>query len=150
MKINSTAIRFFVYCFITMILFGYTPKTSAESKTGNPNDFPDWVNNPVFEDGVATVSCVAKSPDSSFDRLHAAALARIELSYLLETEVGTNNEEIRRASTQIVQVEYTSYMKSTTSRSLRRSKIEKEQVVHMDGVENLCVMLVYPKDKQAP
>lgn len=120
---------------------GSTPKNSAEELNKN---IPEWVLNPVLEDGIAASVCVPSSGHMSTDKAQATALARTELAQQINTRVKaldkTYQERIDVDNAAQVGSTFTSVSKQLTDQSLTGSRVIKTAYANFDSKNQLCVL----------
>jgi hypothetical protein len=120
---------------------GSTQK-SAESTSVN---IPDWVLNPVVEDGIAAADCVKFSGNMSIDQKMAAANSRLALAQQIETRVeGLDKTYASRVDANdelTTGTNFSSVSKQITKQKLNGSRIIKSGVVDIAGKNHFCVMM---------
>lgn len=120
---------------------GSTPKNSMEELNKN---IPEWVLNPVLEDGIASSVCVASSGHMSTDKSQATALARVELAQQIDTRVRamdkTYQEKISVGDKTTTGITYNSVSKQLTDQALTGSRVIKTAYANFDGKNQLCVL----------
>ena len=114
-----------------------------------PSNIPDWVMNPVIENGIADTQCLIANPGTSMSTLKAAATAsaRAELAKQINVNVkamdktfqrltGTNNGPSSGTS-------FESVSKQITQQALSGSRAIKMDYVTLppDNKSNFCVMV---------
>jgi hypothetical protein len=119
---------------------GSTQK-SAEELNAN---IPDWVLNPVIEDGIASSVCVPSSGHMSTDKAQATALSRTELAQQINTRVKaldkTYQERVDVDGQAAVGNTFTSVSKQLTNQSLVGARVIKTSYANFDGKNQLCVL----------
>jgi hypothetical protein len=119
---------------------GSTPETPKELNA----NIPEWVLNPVVEDGIAAASCVSSSGSMTTDRAQATALSRVDLAQQIGTRVQaldkTYQERVDVAGQAQVGSTFTSVSKQLTEQSLTGARVIKTSYANFDGKNQLCVM----------
>jgi hypothetical protein len=108
-------------------------------------NIPEWVLNPVVEDGIAAASCVAASNNMSTDKSQAQALARVELAQQINTRVQaldkTYQERIDVDNQAQTGSTFTSVSKQLTEQSLVGARIIKTSYANFNERNQLCVLV---------
>lgn len=119
---------------------GSTP-SSQEALNAN---IPDWVLNPIVEDGLAASVCVPSSGHMSTDKAQASALSRTELAQQINTRVKaldkTYTERVDVDGKAQVGSTFTSVSKQLTNQSLVGARVIKTSYANFDGKNQLCVL----------
>ena len=114
---------------------------SAEALNKN---IPDWVLNPVLEDGLASSVCVPSSGHMSTDKAQATSLARVELAQQINTRVKaldkTFQERIDVDNSAQVGSTFTSVSKQLTNQSMTGARVIKTAYANFNGKDQLCVL----------
>ena len=121
---------------------------AACSSTPDADDLneniPEWVLNPVLEDGLASSVCVASSGHMSTDKAQATSLARVELAQQINTRVKaldkTYQERIDVDNQAQVGSTFTSVSKQLTNQSLTGARVIKTAYANFNGKNQLCVL----------
>jgi hypothetical protein len=125
---------------------GSTEKdTAAEPKTNSLTaGIPQWVLNPVVEDGIAATDCVKFSGNLSVDQKMATANGRLALAQQLESRIEgldktysnrtDSNEDLTVGST------FSSVSKQITKKTLVGSRAIKSDIVEIAGKQHFCVL----------
>lgn len=118
--------------------------TSAETKSS----LPDWVMNPVIENGIADTQCVAAKPGIGMNYLKSTAttLARAELAKQIGIKVKAMDKTYQRLADTTagtsVGGSFESVSKQVTEKNLSGSRAIKMDYVTMpDNTQNFCVMV---------
>ena len=119
---------------------GSTP-TQEPSLTSN---IPQWVLNPVVEDGIAASNCVKSSGNFSVDQKMATANGRLALAQQIEVRVEgldktydrrtDSNDETSSGSN------FSSVSKQLTKAKLVGSRPIKNDIVEIGGKDHFCVL----------
>lgn len=118
---------------------GSTPEPSVDA------NIPQWVLNPVIEDGLAASDCVKFSGNFSTDRKMATANARVALAQQISIKVKaldktyTNRTDSNEDTT--VGSTFSSVSKQITDQKLAGSRLIKSDVVKILGKEQFCAMV---------
>jgi len=119
---------------------GSTPETPDELNA----NIPEWVLNPVVEDGIAAAACVSSSGSMTTDRAQATALSRVDLAQQIGTKVQaldkTYQERVDVGGQAQVGSTFTSVSKQLTEQSLTGARVIKTSYANFDGKNQLCVM----------
>ncbi len=119
---------------------GSTPETPDELNA----NIPEWVLNPIVEDGIAAAACVSSSGSMTTDRAQATALSRVDLAQQIGTKVQaldkTYQERIDVGGQAQVGSTFTSVSKQLTEQSLTGARVIKTSYANFDGKNQLCVM----------
>jgi hypothetical protein len=125
-----------------------TQETKPAPETTSSVNLPDWVMNPVIENGIADTQCVAAKPGIGMNYLksQATSLARAELAKQIEIKVKAMDKTYQRlADTQqgtSVGGSFESVSKQVTQKNLSGSRAIKMDYVTMPGnAQNFCVMV---------
>ena len=120
---------------------GSTPPKTPNELNAN---IPEWVLNPIVEDGIAAASCVSSSGSMTTDRAQATALSRVDLAQQIGTRVQsldkTYQERVDVGSDAQVGSTFTSVSKQLTEQSLTGARVIKTSYANFDGKNQLCVM----------
>jgi hypothetical protein len=108
-------------------------------------NIPDWVLNPIVEDGIASATCVSASNNMTTDKAQAQALARVELAQTINTKVKALDkvyqERIDVDGQSQVGSTFTSVSKQLTDQSLNGARVIKTSYANFNGKNQLCVMV---------
>ena len=119
---------------------GSTPETPDELNA----NIPEWVLNPIVEDGIAAAACVSSSGSMTTDRAQATALSRVDLAQQIGTKVQaldkTYQERVDVDGQAQVGSTFTSVSKQLTEQSLTGARVIKTSYANFDGKNQLCVM----------
>ena len=123
-------------------------KPNVEPAVQNSANLPDWVMNPVVENGIADTQCVAAKPGIGMNYLKttATALARAEIAKQIDVKVkGMDKTYQHLADTNdgsSVGSSFESVSKQVTNKNLSGSRAIKMDYVMMPGnQQNFCVMV---------
>lgn len=125
---------------------GSTEKTAApEPKTNSLTaGIPQWVLNPVVEDGIAATDCVKFSGNLSVDQKMATANGRLSLAQQLETRIeGLDKTYSNRTDSNddtTVGSTFSSVSKQLTKTTLVGSRAIKSDIVDIAGKQHFCVL----------
>jgi len=118
--------------------------SSPDSAEALNKNIPEWVLNPVLEDGLASSVCVTSSGHMSTDKAQAASLARVELAQQINTRVKaldkTYQERIDVDDKAQVGSTFTSVSKQLTNQSLTGARVIKTAYANFNGKDQLCVL----------
>jgi hypothetical protein len=118
---------------------GSTPK--EETSLSN---IPQWVLNPVVEDGIAASNCVKSSGNFSVDQKMATANGRLALAQQIEVRVeGLDKTYDRRTDANgdtSSGSNFSSVSKQLTKTKLVGSRPIKTDMVMISGKEHFCVL----------
>ncbi|HFD38431.1 MAG TPA: hypothetical protein ENJ31_01075 [Anaerolineae bacterium] len=120
-------------------------KAGVEAPPGM--DLPDWVMNPVIEDGLAATDCVKWSGNMSIDRKQAIANARAGLAQQIDIKVKAMDKTYARkvdaqGGTNIGGV-FESVSKQVTQQQLSGSRPTKVKPVTINGESHICAMVTF-------
>jgi FlaG/FlaF family flagellin (archaellin) len=121
---------------------GSTQKAEAPTPSSN---IPQWVLNPVVEDGIAAADCVKSSGNFSVDQKLAASNTRVALAQQISAKVQAleknyqeridSNEESTTGTT------FTSVAKVLTDQTLTGSRVVKSDIVSIQGKDHYCSLM---------
>lgn len=121
---------------------GSTQKAEAPAPSSN---IPQWVLNPVVEDGIAAADCVKSSGNFSVDQKLAASNTRVALAQQISAKVQAleknyqeridSNEESTTGTT------FTSVAKVLTDQTLTGSRVVKSDIVNIQGKDHYCSLM---------
>ena len=121
---------------------GATQKAEAPAPSSN---IPQWVLNPVVEDGIAAADCVKSSGNFSIDQKLAASNSRVALAQQISAKVQAleknyqeridSNEESTTGTT------FTSVAKVLTDQTLTGSRVVKSDIVSIQGKDHYCSLM---------
>jgi len=107
-------------------------------------NIPEWVLNPVLEDGLASSVCVTSSGHMSTDKAQATSLARVELAQQINTRVKaldkTYQEKVNVNNEAQMGSTFSSVSKQLTNQSLTGARVIKTAYAHFNGKDQLCVL----------
>ena len=120
-------------------------KAAPEAKTNSlTSSIPQWVLNPVVEDGIAASDCVKFSGNLSVDQKMATANGRLALAQQLETRVeGLDKTYANRTDSNddtTVGSTFSSVSKQLTKKTLVGSRAIKSDIVDIAGKQHFCVL----------
>lgn len=130
-----------ILCLMVVCTATLTLNVSAKESI-DTSSIPPWVLNPVVDDGLAAVDCVAFSGNVSVDAKLASSNARLALSQQIETRVEGVDEtfdsrESQNGKTEI-STKFSSVSKQITNQILSGSKILRSDVVNIGGENFFC------------
>lgn len=106
---------------------------------------PDWVLNPVIEDGLVSTECVNWSGNMNIDKAQAVASARAEITKQIDVKVKAMDKTYARkteTSDKLVTSNvFESVSKQLAQQSLSGSRAEKVDIVKIAGKQQLCAMV---------
>ena len=133
--------------FTTLIIAGMLSACSStknESASGSSVNIPQWVLNPVVENGIAAADCIKYSGNISIDQKMAVANARLALSQQIETRIeGLDKTFANRTDANeemTVGTTFSSVSKQLTKQTLNGSRIVKADVVEIGGKDYFCAL----------
>jgi transaldolase len=118
--------------------------TKDDSASGSSVNIPDWVLNPVVENGIAAADCIKYSGNISIDQKMAVANARLALAQQIETRIEgldktfSNRTDANDESN--VGATFSSVSKQLTKQTLNGSRIVKADVVEIGGKDYFCAL----------
>ncbi len=126
----------------TLAACGSTPAPEPAKPTAS---IPQWVLNPVVEDGIAAADCVKSSGNFSVDQKMAAANARLALAQQIDVRVeGLDKTYSRRTDSNedtSVGTNFSSVSKQLTKQTLTGSRVVKADLVDIAGVQHYCALM---------
>ncbi|TMO67293.1 LPP20 family lipoprotein [Pseudoalteromonas aurantia] len=131
----------------TLIIAGTLSACSAtkdNSAAGSSVNIPEWVLNPVVENGIAAADCIKYSGNISIDQKMAVANARLALAQQIETRIEgldktfANRTDVNDESS--VGTTFSSVSKQLTKQTLNGSRIVKADVVEIGGKDYFCAL----------
>ena len=142
--------------FLIMLLatvFIATSYSSAKAEVNQPatsNKIPQWVFNPVIEDGIAASNCVKLSGNFSVDQKKAIANARVSLAQQVQTRVEaldkTYDSRIDSNDSTTSSSTFTSVSKQLTSETLNGSRPVKFDIATINNVDHYCTLVALTPD----
>ncbi len=114
---------------------------AEETKTAEK--IPDWVLNPVIENGLASTSCVLFSENLSIMQKQATMNSRVAIAQQIDTRVdgiATNNE--------VDTAGYEATSKQVTNQKIIGERVLKQGYVNINGKKYYCIMLILTPDNQ--
>lgn len=104
-------------------------------------NMPDWVINPVLDDGIASSVCVPSTGNLTTDRAKATAMSRAELAQQVDVKVKaldkTYQEKISDVSPGST---FSSVSKQLTNSAVSGARVIKSTYAEFDGKKQLCVL----------
>ena len=118
--------------------------TQDNSASGSRVNVPDWVLNPVVENGIAAADCIKYSGNISIDQKMAVANARLALAQQIETRIeGLDKTFANRVDANdktTVGSTFSSVSKQLTKQTLRGSRVVKADIVDITGKDYFCAL----------
>jgi len=118
--------------------------TQDNSASSSRVNVPDWVLNPVVENGIAAADCIKYSGNISIDQKMAVANARLALAQQIETRIeGLDKTFANRVDTNdktTVGSTFSSVSKQLTKQTLRGSRVVKADIVDIAGKDYFCAL----------
>ena len=107
-------------------------------------DVPEWILNPVIEDGIAASTCVPASGDMSIDSAQATAQGRADLAQQISTRVKAMDKTFQER----VDVDgkiasgktFSSVSKQLSNQILVGARPTKRAYAEFNGKTNFCVL----------
>ncbi|AWB66953.1 hypothetical protein C2869_11120 [Saccharobesus litoralis] len=120
---------------------------STEQVSSKPSvNIPQWVLNPVVENGIAAADCIKFSGNVSVDQKMARANARLALAQQIETKVeGLDKTYARRTDATdetSIGTNFSSVSKQITNQKLVGARVEKADIVNIAGKDHFCALMV--------
>lgn len=116
------------------------PTTAKVNKS-----LPDWVLNPLIENGLASTSCVPSTGYMNIDKQKAIVEGRADIAQQLSVNVRamdkTYNSRTDTASGSAIGGSFESVSKQLAQQHLQGSRAIKVQYVDIADVNNLCVLV---------
>ena len=118
--------------------------TSDSSASSSRVNVPDWVLNPIVENGIAAADCIKYSGNISIDQKMAVANSRLALAQQIETRIEgldktfSNRVDANEATT--VGSTFSSVSKQLTKQTLRGSRVVKADIVDIGGKDYFCAL----------
>ncbi|OHU87862.1 MULTISPECIES: LPP20 family lipoprotein [Pseudoalteromonas] len=131
----------------TLVLAGMLTACSStknDSASSSRVNIPDWVLNPVVENGIAAADCIKYSGNISVDQKMAVANARLALAQQIEVRIEgldktfANRTDANDAMT--VGSTFSSVSKQLTKQTLNGSRVVKADVVDISGKDYFCAL----------
>ncbi|WP_105168510.1 LPP20 family lipoprotein [Pseudoalteromonas sp. T1lg23B] len=131
----------------TLVLAGMLSACSStkdDSASSSRVNIPDWVLNPVVENGIAAADCIKYSGNISVDQKMAVANARLALAQQIEVRIEgldktfANRTDANEAMT--VGSTFSSVSKQLTKQTLNGSRVVKADVVDIAGKDYFCAL----------
>ncbi|WP_111980184.1 hypothetical protein [Algibacillus agarilyticus] len=108
-------------------------------------NIPQWVLNPVVEDGIAAADCIKFSGNISIDQKMASANTRLALAQQIETRIeGLDKTYARRTDTNeeiSTGTNFSSVSKQLTKQKLNGSRVIKSDIVNIAGADHFCALM---------
>tara|TARA_Y100001960_G_C14702021_1_gene842174 strand:- start:82 stop:627 length:546 start_codon:yes stop_codon:yes gene_type:complete len=118
--------------------------TSDSTASSSRVNVPDWVLNPVVENGIAAADCIKYSGNISIDQKMAVANARLALAQQIETRIeGLDKTFANRVDANdktTVGSTFSSVSKQLTKQTLRGSRVVKADIVDIAGKDYFCAL----------
>ena len=118
--------------------------TQDNSASSSRVNVPDWVLNPVVENGIAAADCIKYSGSISIDQKMAVANARLALAQQIETRIeGLDKTFANRVDANdktTVGSTFSSVSKQLTKQTLRGSRVVKADIVDIAGKDYFCAL----------
>ncbi|TLX46620.1 hypothetical protein C1E24_13245 [Pseudoalteromonas phenolica] len=118
--------------------------TSDNTASSSRVNVPDWVLNPVVENGIAAADCIKYSGNISIDQKMAVANARLALAQQIETRIeGLDKTFANRVDANdktTVGSTFSSVSKQLTKQTLRGSRVVKADIVDIAGKDYFCAL----------
>lgn len=118
--------------------------TQDNSASSSRVNVPDWVLNPVVENGIAAADCIKYSGNISIDQKMAVANARLALAQQIETRIeGLDKTFANRVDANdktTVGSTFSSVSKQLTKQTLRGSRVVKADIVDIAGKDYFCAL----------
>jgi hypothetical protein len=118
--------------------------TSDSTASSSRVNVPDWVLNPVVENGIAAADCIKYSGNISIDQKMAVANARLALAQQIETRIeGLDKTFANRVDANdktTVGSTFSSVSKQLTKQTLRGSRVVKADIVDIGGKDYFCAL----------
>ncbi|GMM82923.1 hypothetical protein [Pseudoalteromonas sp. MTN2-4] len=118
--------------------------TSDSTASSSRVNIPDWVLNPVVENGIAAADCIKYSGNISIDQKMAVANARLALAQQIETRIeGLDKTFANRVDANdktTVGTTFSSVSKQLTKQTLRGSRVVKADIVDIAGKDYFCAL----------
>jgi len=120
--------------------------SNAPMQDASTASIPDWVTNPVVENGIADTQCVAAKMDYQFLKSRATSLARAELTKQIDIRVQAMDKTYQRITESKDGVAggatFESVSKQVAQNNLAGSRaIQSGYVTMPDNSQNFCVMV---------
>ena len=104
---------------------------------------PDWVLNPIIEDGLAVSDCVPFSENLSFMLKQAIMNSRVQIAQQIETKVVATSSE-----NDVHKADYESTSKQITNQKIIGERLLKQDLVNIGGRKYYCILLILTPDIQ--
>ena len=118
--------------------------TSDSTASSSRVNVPDWVLNPVVENGIAAADCIKYSGNISIDQKMAVDNARLELPQQIETLIEglykTFANRVDANDNTTVGSTFSSVSKQLTKQTLRGSRVVKADIVDIGGKDYFCAL----------
>ncbi|RZQ52808.1 hypothetical protein C1E23_12170 [Pseudoalteromonas phenolica] len=118
--------------------------TQDNSASSSRVNVPDWVLNPIVENGIAAADCIKYSGNISIDQKMAVANARLALAQQIETRIeGLDKTFANRVDANdktTVGSTFSSVSKQLTKQTLRGSRVVKADIVDIAGKDYFCAL----------
>lgn len=119
--------------------------SNDEGYESSAENIPNWVLNPVIEDGLAASDCIKFSGNMSVDRKAAVASARLSLAQQIDIQIqGLEKTYARRTDTNedtSVGTNFSSVSKQITDQHLSGVLVQKTDLVNILNQEHLCALV---------
>ncbi len=143
---NKTLGRLVLTILSGSVLLGCTSQPDIQQASlSQTENIPDWVLNPIKENGIAASDCVTYGGNISIDRKLAIANARANIAQQISSRVTAMDKTYaRRVDSQEVQnigQSFESVSKQISNEELRGAQAVKVDIVHIDGKKHLCALV---------
>lgn len=109
------------------------------------SNIPDWVLNPLVENGIAATDCVKFSGNLSVDSKMAAANSRVALAQQIQTKVEaldkTYSSRTDANEETTVGTTFSSVSKQITNQTLSGARVIKTDIVSIAGKDHVCSLM---------
>lgn len=136
MKILSVAVISAASCMVGHV------NAAPPQNNSMTDSVPEWVNNPVIDDGLSAATCVKSSGRFSVDRKKAVANVRMALAQQIKTNVEGLEKTLANQMDPSVDESFVSASVQLTNESLRGSRAVKFDQAVIDGVKHQCALMI--------
>ena len=133
-----------ILTFVVSGLLSACSSTKDENASQSSVNIPEWVLNPVVENGIAAADCIKYSGNISIDQKMAVANARLALAQQIETRIEgldktfANRTDVNDQTS--IGSTFSSVSKQLTKQTLNGSRVIKADVVDIAGKDYFCAL----------
>ena len=132
--------------FIAIAVTSLLSACGSTPEIKNQANLPEWILNPVSENGLAATDCTRYSGNLSIDKKVATANARLALAQQIDVRIeGLEKTFANRVDAQqshITGSTFSSVSKQITQQHLSGSRLERADIIEIDEKKHFCAKVV--------